>query len=264
MSNMNLDLAAMYGTPGGATEEHEKTAQAELFAKLAAQEGIDLGKLSDEQVAELYASTFPEVEKTAAAAAPAAPAAADTEAEKVAAAADAEFARTQDFKEKVAEADYLGRVMAHSYVQELGRIKTASEKVAKSDEKDDDKKDDKGDDKKPEGKGGFPFAAFKKGGDDKKDDKGKDKEAAAAAPAAKTKIASTTPALDTLAVQAAFEKAAEAGFDQDEAKARLNAVFTLGLGESEKIASTTSRADAVELRALEILEAAGYPVTWGA
>lgn len=254
---MNLDLAKLYGTPG-AEEEQTKVAEAELFTKLAAEQGIDLTKLSDEQVVELYNATF---SKTASAETPAAPAAAADDEQAKLAAAQAEFAKTQEWKEKCAEMDYLGRLMAHAFVQETGKIKEAADKLALSktaakDESKDDKKSDDKDEKKDEGKkGGFPFAAFKKGGDDK----GKDKEASA--PAAKT-LKKQASAIDDLAINLAFTKAAEAGFDQDEARARLTAVHTLGLGESEKIASATNVDGAVEIRSLEYLEAAGYPVEW--
>jgi hypothetical protein len=113
---MDLNLASMYGTPGG--EEFEKTAQAELFAKLAADEGINLNNLEDHQISELWNSTFgtklagEECEECGKS---------ECECEEKTSAAQ-EFYREKDYQEKVAEADYLGRVMAHSYVQELGNI----------------------------------------------------------------------------------------------------------------------------------------------
>jgi hypothetical protein len=70
-------------------------------------------------------------------------------------------------------------------------------------------------------------------------------------------------AIDEFAAQAAVEKVAAAGWDADEAIERINSVFTLGtIGESEKIAAAENVEGAVEIRSLEILEAAGYPVEW--
>jgi len=52
---MSMDpwLAQVYGTNGGAAEDLEKIAQAEMAQQLAAQEGIDLSQLSPEQIASL-------------------------------------------------------------------------------------------------------------------------------------------------------------------------------------------------------------------
>jgi hypothetical protein len=84
--------------------------------------------------------------------------------------------------------------------------------------------------------------------------------AAGAAEAGKGKKAS---AIDEFAAERAVEKAAEAGWDADEAIQRINSVFTLGtIGDSEKIAAAKDVDGAVDIRSLEILEAAGYPVTW--
>jgi len=69
-------------------------------------------------------------------------------------------------------------------------------------------------------------------------------------------------ALDELAGEAALNKVAAAGWDPEEAGERLDAVLTLGMDLSEKIASAADVDSAVEVRSLELLEAAGYPVTW--
>ena len=56
--SMNELLASHYGTNGGGSSELlEKEAQTELFAKLAADNGIDLNTLSDEQVQGLWDAT---------------------------------------------------------------------------------------------------------------------------------------------------------------------------------------------------------------
>jgi hypothetical protein len=105
---MDEQLAAIYGTNQNTEpEDQEKLAAAELLVKLAEEEGVDLNQFSDEEISnmvqELYAGEqTPEAEKTA-------------EAES---------------QEKLAEADFLGRVMAHAYTQELGEIEKQAGKVS--------------------------------------------------------------------------------------------------------------------------------------
>ena len=53
-----------------------------------------------------------------------------------------------------------------------------------------------------------------------------------------------------------------AGAEEELATARISAVHTLGLTESSKLASATSFEQALNLRALEYCEAAGFPVDW--
>lgn len=95
---MNEILAQRYDTYSKITSEQdlEKNAAAEFLVKLAAEEGVDLDSLSDAEVSELLG----EIEKNASAP--------DTE--------------TTDEQEKLAEADFLGRAMAHAYVDELAEI----------------------------------------------------------------------------------------------------------------------------------------------
>ena len=97
---MDEQLAAIYGTGQSDYVDEsdlEKTAAAELLVKLAEEQGVDLNDFSDEEVAgmldELYGGDG--IEHTAA---------------------------DEEFQEKFAEADYLGRIMAHSMVQELDSI----------------------------------------------------------------------------------------------------------------------------------------------
>jgi hypothetical protein len=81
--------------------------------------------------------------------------------------------------------------------------------------------------------------------------------------AMKSKEASAGPsAFEMEAAELALAKVAEANFDQDQAIGRLNAVLTLGLNDSEKVASLDKYEDALERRALEYAAAAGYPVEW--
>jgi len=100
---MDEELAAIYGTGSSATEDDiEKVAAAEMLDKLAEAEGVDLNDFSDDEIlgmiSELSHST-----KTASA---------QQEEEEV----------TDEAQEKLAEADFLGRVMAHSMHQELENI----------------------------------------------------------------------------------------------------------------------------------------------
>jgi hypothetical protein len=63
----------------------------------------------------------------------------------------------------------------------------------------------------------------------------------------------------------AVEKAASVGWDADQAVERLNAILTLGVGdpsESEKVASAQSPEQALDARACELLEMAGYTINW--
>jgi len=263
---MDMDLAKLYGT--APTEDQEKVAQLELFAKLAADQGIDLNEMSSDQIQYLYDSTFNKVaedekeddeEK-------------DEEKEKK---AYDEFAAQKEWQDKVAEADTLGRYMAHAYVQELDNIKEAS-RVGKA---------FKAVDKHIQGVGkrvaeigtrtskgtagnlhpgtsrALGGAAYAGG-------------AAGAAGAGygatkavkhftkKKEESKEASALDELAAETAVKIAAEAGYDADEAANRLTAVLTLGPAESQKLASAQDFDQAQHLRALELLEAAGYPINW--
>lgn len=96
---MDEQLAAIYGTGMPDDEDLAKTASAELLVKLAEEEGVDLDDFSDEEIAEMITNLQGE-EKTA----------------------GDETQIDEESQEKLAEADYLGRVMAHAMVQELGDI----------------------------------------------------------------------------------------------------------------------------------------------
>lgn len=111
---MDEQLAMIYGT-GQEIEETdlEKTAAAELLVKLAEEQGVDLNDFSDEEVGEMLNDLYSGgVEHTAAAAAQPQQPEVDQEAQ-----------------EKFAEADYLGRIMAHSMVQELNSIEKEAGKM---------------------------------------------------------------------------------------------------------------------------------------
>jgi hypothetical protein len=266
---MNPWLAEMYGTAAAAQPEQEslsKTAQLELFAKLAAEENIDLSTLTPEQVNALFVETFSKAAEESGAEekkeekqeekkdeheAKESPAE-----EKVEEKAKAEYFGKKEAQAKLAEADLMGRVMAHSFVQELGLIDQAKEAQAKE-------------------AGAMQHIA---GAADKaKGFLGTTKGKAIAGAAAGTAAAGTglalhlakkkgeeksASAIDALAGKRAVELAKEAGFDPEEASARVNAVLTLGAGESTKVAHTTDFETGVAVRGLELLEAAGYPVNW--
>ena len=72
----------------------------------------------------------------------------------------------------------------------------------------------------------------------------------------------SAPAIDQLAAELACEKAASAGYNADEAAQRVIAVLTLGAPDSIKVASAETLESAVDVRALELLELAGYPVQY--
>jgi hypothetical protein len=72
-------------------------------------------------------------------------------------------------------------------------------------------------------------------------------------------------ALNELARESALAKIAESGeFDGEIAADRIDAVLTLTGGDLQgtKVASAENVDQAVEIRSLELLEAAGYPVNW--
>jgi len=99
---MNEFLAELYGTNEIINDEPdlEKTAAEEFLVKLAAEEGVDLDDLSDEQIGELLEGIEGEMGKQASA---------ETDVE-------------DEAQEKLAEADFMGRAMAHAYVNELAEI----------------------------------------------------------------------------------------------------------------------------------------------
>jgi hypothetical protein len=104
---MDEFLNELYGTSQIINgDDVEKQAAAEFLIKLAEQEGVDLDTLSDAEVGDLLA----EIEKQGSAQ------------------AQAQAQPQAEAQEKLAEADFLGRAMAHAYVNELHEI----EKQAKA------------------------------------------------------------------------------------------------------------------------------------
>lgn len=258
MSGMNEYLAAHYGTavstsPSTTSEDVEKQAQVQLFAKLAADNNIDLNNLPDDKIADLWnefqkVAEFPPKKDDGDK---------DDEGKKKNEAKE-EHEEKKAAAEKLAEADFLGRTMAHAYVDELKKIAAdttaaaATSTPAATTTKE---------------AGGMP-PWLKKGveGAKAEGDKGKDKKEGKKeekkeekAPPSKSKKAS---ALDELACSSALKKVAEAGFDVDEAGTRLGAVLQLPIADNTKIAQVADLDTAIEVRSLELLEMAGYPVTW--
>jgi hypothetical protein len=124
---MDAQLAAIYGTGNYEPEETdiEKMAAAELLVKLAEEEGVDLDQFNDQEIAEMVSSLYKEAEF---------PPKKEEKKHEEGESAAKEKAEEKT-EEKVAEADFLGRVMAHSYVQELHEIeKEAAEKMKTEDE----------------------------------------------------------------------------------------------------------------------------------
>lgn len=297
---MDQFLAEFYGTKTAAAapqEDLEKEASVDLFLKLASEEGIDLAKLPDAQVQELYtrwktAAEEPEKKEEKK----------EHEEEKrehVVEKAKEEHEEKKAYAEKVAEADFLGRVMAHAYVQEMRKIASEVETPAAEEPKVDDEK----------AKEAAMPEALRKGLEAAKGHAGKASKAvgehfertghaiagktlakhttapkanerlvgAAAHAAGATALGATAhhalkgkekkekkgSALDELGAEQAVLIAHQGGLDAEEAGAKVAAVLTLGLvGESVKVASAPDVETAAYIRGLELLEAAGYPVQW--
>jgi hypothetical protein len=101
---MNEFLAQLYGTAeeiGAEGDDTTKLAQAEVMNEMFEAEGINVDELAPETLVKVAESLFGTDNEIAL--------------EDVA-------EETDESQEKLAEADFLGRVMAHSYVNEMGEI----------------------------------------------------------------------------------------------------------------------------------------------
>lgn len=98
---MDPFLAEFYGT-GASQEEMEKTAQLEMLEKIAEEEGVDLDDLSEEELEYILSEEGEEVEED-----------------------DGDDDMEKEAMEKFAEADFLGRVMAHANWDEMQKIAAA-------------------------------------------------------------------------------------------------------------------------------------------
>lgn len=261
--SMNEHLAAMYGTAApAAPEDLDKVAAEELFIKAAAMQGVNLASMSDEAIANLYADFEAKLAEDSS----------DEDEKAKKEKAEKEHKEKKAAQEKFAEADFAGRQMAHAYVDELKKIASTSMvhvpghgSVRESFHGGTKLLARLGDKARAGAKkvreaadrpvsvgmaaGGMAGAGAahavahsrKKGGD-------KEKEASA---------------IDQLAFDLALSKAASAGFDVEEAGTRINAAFTLGMfADDTKVAAAADADQAIDIRSLEMLEAAGYPVTW--
>lgn len=258
MSGMKDYLKVAFGDQGQAEvpADSEKVAHMQMFCKLAADNGVDLSTLNDEQVNSML-STF--VAKLASdegheekkdekehMAPPFGKKHEDEKKEKEAA-AQREFAAQKEWSEKLAEADHLGRTMARSYADELQKL--AGVKI----------------DGTTKAAGAFA-AAMKVAGKEEKEEKKehekeeKEHEHGKAPPFGKKEAS----ALDEMAAFRAVEMAIEAGLDKELTIRKIAAVLELGPPESTKLAAAESYAQGRDIRALELLEAAGFPVTWTA
>lgn len=248
--SMNSILGEVFGTKtaSAASEVQTDPADMNFFQKLCSDRNINVDDLNDDQVERLWNAAMEKkaadesIEKKAAAP----PKGEDKEAQAKLAAARAELNEKRAAAAKVAEADTMGRIMAHSYVDEMRKIAAAME-----DEK--------------------PSSSPKKDGDQKKDD-GKEKESAAKraeqlitqleSEKQASTAGSSTPNVDEIAAYRAVDLLKTAGIDEETAFNKVNAAFILGFKETTKVAASMTDEQALQVRALEICEAAGYPVTW--
>lgn len=272
-------LVKYYGA--NPTEEQIKTAAyaAGLLEKTAREEGVDLDKISDEDLGGMWDTVM-------AKAASADKVATETPEASVPSTDDTDDLRKQAAEElaklaeseKIAEiSDQMGRRAAHAFIAELDKIASDREAagaaapagdpkiaemgaafkamIAKHKGKGDKDGDDKDDDhKEPDGDEG-------KG--DKGDEDGDEKKASAIdelgfrAGLALIEKQATDAKASEAEVVAAVKTAAE----------RMRAVYTLTAGVlpgGTKVAAAGGDADlAAHIRGLELLEAAGYPVNWG-
>lgn len=225
---MDEQLAAIYGTGQVEEDDLEKTAAAELLVKLAEEQGVDLNDFSDAEVGEMLDDLYNNgIEHTAE-------------------------------NEKVAEADYLGRVMAHSMVQELNNIEKSAGEYTNLAMKAIKKYPSK---LKERGSSAAAFLRQARQGASTSGQKLTKSQRAMSALRGMGKLSpelrvvgtggavagahalgkrKESSALETLATQRAYELAAEAGY----------------------IKEASGLDYAVERRALEICEANGIPVEW--
>lgn len=258
--NMSQELGNIYGTTKQASaeptpEDREKLAQADFFMNMCKEGGIDPKALTDAQIDKLWKVAMDAKEEADKGKSPFPPKKDEKKDEEKEAAARREYAEKRAAAEKIAEADSMGRIMAHAYVDELKKIAEAGKTAA------------------------FPpgfVPGGGKGGEEKKEEKGekkeekedeKKKESQARAEALIARLSkeagvSTTAALDEKAAYLAVDLLKSVNVDEKIAAAKINAVLTLGVPESTKIAMAQGYEAALQVRALEFCERAGFPVDW--
>lgn len=245
---MNKELAQIYGNNPDSDDAIQKQAAAELAEKLAEEGALDLKDLSVEQLEELAASVMEPVkpvEEVKPEEKPAAEKTAETGKEEP----KTEEISDED-KKKLAEADYLGRVMAHSFWQESREISkqaASQEKTAAVGEKL----------KALAGKAkGFAAANPKK-------TVGAAAGAAGFAAGRMSKKSSATPALDALAAARAQEILEangikpEAKVEEKPATEEKPAEKTAADDQEQK---DLALANAVEEKAIALLKEQGYEI----
>lgn len=116
---MDPRLAEIYGTNADTeqTQDTEKVAAAQLAEKLAGEDSLNLENMSGEDLEALAQEVL---------AADGATEATEEKNEESDESEESEETTDKEASEKLAEADYLGRVMAHSYVQELKNIEKSA------------------------------------------------------------------------------------------------------------------------------------------
>jgi hypothetical protein len=248
MGDVSELISEVYGTrnagqPQVTEEDAEKIAQAQFFNQLCEEQGINIDHLDDSQVERLYKTAMDALAENAGQSQ-------DDEQQQKEAAAEQEWSEKRAAAEKIAEVDALGRIMAHAYVDELKKIAQEGEGgglppalAAKAEEKKEEKKEEK-----------------EEGEEEAKESQARAEALIAAL--SKNASSSTTATLDELAANQAFHMLKEAGYEEGLVGPRLQAVLTLGLQDSTKIASAQTREEAQYVRALEFCEAAGFPVNW--
>jgi len=283
-------LSQLYA-PG--SEDLMKAAAGELFAKLAAENNIDLTQLSRDQVNELYQLTFKTAEEESKEEKE------ESKEEKKDEDEDKEAAAYTEYSQKIASiredqrARELGVKMAEAYVEHLrtlgaelqggngaeeskeaampehlakalGKVRGAAGHVAGK------AKEVAGKGKELAGKAEWHArGAASKATNFAKEHKGHAAAGGAAAAAGGAGFAAGRmgkkkegSAIDQAAIELGIKIAFEGGLDPEEAADRLMAVQVLGSPESTKMGSTLEQH--LHIRALEFLEAAGYPVEWTA
>jgi hypothetical protein len=243
-TGMNPQLAARYNTHGYGdvvNQEMRKQAHLELFAKSAAANGIDLSAMTPEARTELYSAFTKqagenpfeenkeegehrdgegetheekkEEEKKE-----------EEKEEEEKKEAQAQAYAMAEWQQKVAEADYLGRTMAHALHDEQQKIKLAEASAVSG------------------------------------------KQVPVVVPTAKTAaVNQAASALDVQAAKYALKLAQAANMDVNDAANRLNALLTLGVPPMDKTASAATKGNydhTLNVRALELMESAGYPIDW--
>lgn len=274
---MDQHLASFFGTDGGAqpsAEDAEKVAQADFFAKTAAQQGINLEQLTPAQVDWLWQKTF---DKTAEGGPPGADKPEEDEKKDREDKARKEHEEKKASQERFDQATIFGKTAAHSYVAEMKHILAAGGlEFMKEAGKLDRAVGAVGKHLENTGKGALKHLGRTGGAEQAMNPRtakaiGAGAHAAGAAAVGagvaasrggKSKEGSAPSAFEMEAAELALAKVAAANFDQDQAIARLNAVLTLGIGDSEKVASLDKYEEALERRSLEYAAAAGYPVEW--